>query len=224
MISPSLGEIHRGRRLILRASAIQLPVGARIGLVGRNGAGKSSFLLALAGLLRRGQVTCWGSRGQPVAISIVMQRPPLLERVRVSSIAAAHGVGAADIERAAPGVFDTALLSAGTHELSGGQRQRLAVAIALARRDPLLLLDEPFANLDVPGRIALRNALVSRHRSQPELTSVVAAHSPSDLHRACDLVALIAAQTVHFFSACEMGVHSDLGEFEQQLAEALDGR
>lgn len=217
-----ISSVRRGRRVVLQPSVLQLPAGARVGLVGRNGSGKTSLLLALAGLLEQGRVASWGTRGQPASISIVMQRPPLLHRVRVATVARAHGVDAADMQRAAPGVFDTSLFTAATQELSGGQRQRLAAAIALARTDPLLLLDEPYANLDVPGRIALRQAIAERHRLQPELTSVVAAHAPSDLHDSCDIIVVISGQQVSSSHASELGAHSDLKVFEQRLAAALE--
>lgn len=217
-----LSDVRRGRRRVLEACIIRMRAGERIGLVGRNGAGKSSLLLALAGMLRKGRVLSWGTREPPASMSIVMQRPPLPERVRLHTLAAAFGVCAAKVTATAPGLIDSDLFDAGVEQLSGGQRQRFAVAVALARGDPLLMLDEPFANLDVPGRIALRKALVARHESQPELVSIVAAHAPADLHDACDSIIVISRGTVIQHDASTLGVHADLHEFEERLSRALD--
>jgi ABC-2 type transport system ATP-binding protein len=217
-----LSDVRRGRRRVLDACTLRLRPGERVGLMGRNGAGKSSLLLALSGMLKNGQVLSWGARMPPASVAIVMQRPPLPERVRLRTIAAAFGVCVAKVAASAPGLTDSDLFDAGVEQLSGGQRQRFAVAVALARSDPLLMLDEPFANLDVPGRIALRKALVARHEAQPELVSIVAAHAPADLHAACDSIIVVSRGTLVRHDARTLGVHEDLHVFEERLARALD--
>lgn len=215
-----LGPLHRGRRRVLEATTIVLTPGERLGVVGRNGAGKSSLLLALAGMLRRGEVRSWGAR-PPASVALAMQHPVFPAGARVRTIAAVHGLEARALERAAPGLLPPRLLDRRADELSGGQRQRLAVAIALARDDPLLLLDEPFANLDVPGRLALRAALAARRARQPATAIVLAAHAPADLHQACDSLLLLAGGRARQLATTDVDATGDLERFEHRLAELL---
>ena len=64
-------------------------------------------------------------------------------------------------------------------ELSGGQRQRVALGRALVRRPPLLLLDEPFANLDAPLRRELRRELLRLH-GELGLTILLVTHDQAE--------------------------------------------
>jgi iron(III) transport system ATP-binding protein len=76
------------------------------------------------------------------------------------------------------------------HELSGGQRQRLALARALAPEPAVVLLDEPFSNLDVEVRLRLRSEL-------PELlarcgaSALLVTHDPEEALAVCERVAVM---------------------------------
>lgn len=78
------------------------------------------------------------------------------------------------------------------HELSGGQRQRLALLRSLAPAPRLLLLDEPFSNLDVEVRLHLRQEL-PEVLHQCGVTAVMVTHDPEEALAICSRVAVMRA-------------------------------
>lgn len=78
------------------------------------------------------------------------------------------------------------------HELSGGQRQRLALVRSLATAPQLLLLDEPFSNLDVEVRLRLRQELPSVLK-ECGTAALMVTHDPEEALAICDQVAVIKA-------------------------------
>ncbi len=153
---------------------------APLALFGRNGSGKTTALRAIAGLLpldggsvRLGdellEDAASGVRLAPQArrIGLVFQEPRLFPhrslRANVAFGPRAHGRSVADARRAADLWLDRVGLSAlGSRRpagLSGGEARRVAWARALASEPRLLLLDEPFAGIDAPGRAELRRLL-----------------------------------------------------------------
>jgi ABC-type sugar transport system ATPase subunit len=77
-------------------------------------------------------------------------------------------------------------------ELSGGQRQRVALGRALVRRPKVLLLDEPFANLDAPLRREMRRELRRLHR-ELKLTTILVTHDQAEALALGDRVAVMNA-------------------------------
>jgi iron(III) transport system ATP-binding protein len=82
------------------------------------------------------------------------------------------------------------------HELSGGQRQRLALVRALAPGPSLVLLDEPFSNLDVEVRLRLRGEL-PEVLSRCEASGLLITHDPEEAMAICDRVAVMQAGVLH---------------------------
>lgn len=138
--------------------------GEVVAIVGRNAAGKSTLLRAMGGLLvpAAGEVLLDGSplaRAAPGErarrIAFVAQRPVLAAAFTVRESVAlgrfALPASPARIERAIAEVGLSDLAGRRYHELSVGQQQRAALARALAQaeRDSILLLDEPFAAMDL---------------------------------------------------------------------------
>ncbi len=143
-----------GTGVVLDSVSLGLDDGDRIGVVGENGAGKSSLLGLLAGILEPhgGRIT----RGRGVQVGVVDQASdPPPETTVASAIvgdAAVHEWASdprtRDVMRGlVPDLPADALLST----LSGGQRQRVSLAHALVRPGDVLFLDEPTNHLDLDG-------------------------------------------------------------------------
>lgn len=184
-------------------AALDAAAGETIALLGPNGSGKSTLLAVIAGLLRpRAGTVRVGDRlltdvdaSGPVihvaperrGVGLLGQDPLLfphldaLDNVAFAPRAAGTGRQAArDAARrwlSAVGLAEFA--TARPLQLSGGQRQRVALARALAAEPDVLLLDEPFAALDVESAAAMRE-LVREHVSTRRLTTVLVTHDAAD--------------------------------------------
>jgi NitT/TauT family transport system ATP-binding protein len=161
---------HIGR-LVLERVDFSLREGEIVAILGKSGSGKSTFLRILAGLIpaTEGQVEY---RGRPVlspaqGIAMVFQSfalfPWLTVLGNVELGLEALGISAAERRRRAVDAIDLIGLdgfeNAYPKELSGGMRQRVGFARALVVNPDILLLDEPFSQLDVLTAETLRNDL-----------------------------------------------------------------
>jgi iron(III) transport system ATP-binding protein len=160
-------DIAYGARTVVEQLSLTLDQG-RIGcLLGPSGCGKTTVLRAIAGFepLRSGEIRLDGERvslpGWELAperrrIGMVFQDHALFPHLSVADNVGFGLRGVSGAKARVQQMLDTVGLghAAGRypHELSGGQQQRVALARALAPAPRLLLLDEPFANLDVELR------------------------------------------------------------------------
>ena len=126
---------------------------------------------------------------------------------------------AADLAQATPFIdalpdgFDTVLGERGA-SISGGQRQRLAIARALLRDAPILVMDEAVANLDAESEAALRTAMAEVARDR---TTLLIAHRPSTIRTADQVVVLDHGRVV------ETGTYAGLMAAGGHLATLLAG-
>jgi ABC-2 type transport system ATP-binding protein len=200
------GLAKRYRRVTaLSDCTISVPEGRISALVGPNGAGKTTLLRLLTGLAAptAGRATVLGATprqdpGYLAEIGFLAQEIPLYRRLTAQD----HiGIGAhlnprwdGDSVRARLGGLRIPLdQRVGT--LSGGQRAQVALALTLAKRPRVLLLDEPLAALDPLARqnflAALAEAAVGG-----ELTIVLSSHLIADIERICDHLILLADSRV----------------------------
>jgi len=200
------GLAKRYRRVTaLSDCTISVPEGRISALVGPNGAGKTTLLRLLTGLAAptAGRATVLGATprqdpGYLAEIGFLAQEIPLYRRLTAQD----HiGIGAhlnprwdGDSVRARLGGLRIPLNQrVGT--LSGGQRAQVALALTLAKRPRVLLLDEPLAALDPLARqnflAALAEAAVGG-----ELTIVLSSHLIADIERICDHLILLADSRV----------------------------
>lgn len=172
-------------------------------LTGPSGVGKTSCLLALLGMvhLESGQIRIGDAplkSGDTLAESVayLRQAPWVIESSLADNIALARpGASHADIEAAAQ---KAGVMAFASHErggltrklsrfgdgLSGGQRQRLALARAILRNAPILLMDEPTAHLD---EAAAQEFLELLRKLSPDRTVLIATHSEA-VRAYCDQI------------------------------------
>lgn len=207
---------------VLRDVDLVIAPGEKVALVGRTGAGKSTFASLVLRFFdpKEGRVTIDGHDLRDVTlasirgnITLMLQEPILFH----TTVAANIGFGASDatperIRQAAqraeaeefilklPNGYET-VLGEGGMTLSGGQRQRLALARALLRESSIVILDEPTSSLDVRTE-----TFVWRNVEQllAGKTAIVIAHRLSTARMADRIVVLEGGAVV------EQGTHDEL--------------
>lgn len=213
---------HGGGRPLFEGLDLAVPSGAKIGLVGRSGGGKTTLtrlLLRLTDIDMRPDP----DRGQDISrlrqtdlrslIAYVPQDPAMFHRTLRDNLAFArpdatdaeirHAAEAAHVTEfadALPDGFDTMVGERGV-KLSGGQRQRVALARAILRDAPILLLDEATSALDSESEILVQEAL---WRLMDGRTALVVAHRLSTVATMDRLVVLDRGRIV------EQGTHQEL--------------
>jgi ATP-binding cassette, subfamily B, bacterial MsbA len=207
---------------VLRDVSFSVEAGQMIAVVGLSGAGKTTlvnliprfFDVTSGVILMDGvdvrDVTLKSLRAQ---VGIVTQETVLFDESIASNIAyGSPGASPADIEAAAraahahefvvklPDKYDTWIGERG-QRLSGGQRQRLAIARAILKNSPILVLDEATSSLDAESERLVQEALANLMRNR---TSFVIAHRLSTVRRADKIIAIERGRVA------EIGRHDDL--------------
>lgn len=187
--------------------SISVQPGESVGYIGANGAGKSTTIKMLVGILvpTQGEVTTCGLR--PVQdrrrlarqVGVVFgQRSQLWWDLPLKDsfgiLAAIHGISPAQ-ERARTHELVEQLemaeqLTTPVRQLSLGQRMRAEVAAALLHQPALVILDEPTIGLDVLSKQRLREFLISERRTHGT-TLLLTTHDMGDVERLCDRILLV---------------------------------
>lgn len=148
-----------GRTVALDGVDLEIDAGTVLGLLGRNGAGKTSLVSIVAGLRRAdaGTVQVRGSIGLAPQDTGVYMPLSVRDNLRFfGGLAGLRGRGLrARIDEIAQEMMLDELLGRRASELSGGERRRLHTAIALIHRPQIVLLDEPTTGADVQTRTQL---------------------------------------------------------------------
>lgn len=202
-------------------SGVDLDVrqGELLALVGVNGCGKSTLLQCLAGALRphRGTIRIGPGGGEEIRrlsrrelarrVAVMHQSLPpvpgltvrhLVEQGRYphrGMLGLLSGDAGPAVDEALAAVGATHLAETEVDALSGGQRQNVRLAVVLAQRSPVLLLDEPTAHLDVRHQLLLLD-LVRRQQRDRGLTIVAVLHDLDQAARYADRVVVLDAGRV----------------------------
>ncbi|NEC85964.1 ABC transporter ATP-binding protein [Streptomyces sp. SID12501] len=213
---------HAGAGPLFEGLDLAVPSGAKIGLVGRSGGGKTTLSRLLLRMtdIDGGRIMIGGQDISQLRqadlrglIAYVPQDPAMFHRTLRDNIAFARpDASDAEIRRAAEAAhvtefadvladgFDTMVGERGV-KLSGGQRQRVALARAILRDAPILLLDEATSALDSESEILVQEAL---WRLMEGRTALVVAHRLSTVATMDRLVVLDRGRIV------EQGTHHEL--------------
>ncbi|MGW9631623.1 sulfate/molybdate ABC transporter ATP-binding protein [Agromyces sp. NPDC055520] len=194
--------------------ALRVAPGETLAVLGPNGSGKTTLLLAVAGHLavsagsihvdgRELSAAMTGRRGRRVApegrrVGLLGQQPMLFPHLsaldNVAFAPRSQGAGAQAAREVAGRWLERVGLAEFAArrpaELSGGQQQRAALARTLASRPAVLLLDEPFAALDVESGAVMRGLLADAPWPTP-IPTVLVTHDPLDAIVLADRAAIL---------------------------------
>ncbi len=202
-----------GDELVVKDVEVEVPKGAKLGVVGESGAGKSTLVSLLLRFYdpTEGRITIDGVdirevsfeslRGQMALVSqeVVIFDQTVAENIacgkldasREEIVGAANAANAHEFIENLPEGYDTRLGEQGTR-LSGGQRQRIAIARAFVRQAPILVLDEATAALDSKAESEVQGAI---DRLEEGRTVICVAHRLSTL-RGMDRIIVLSAGSV----------------------------
>ncbi len=195
MILSGMKYSYRGEKPVFDISEMKIPSGETVGIVGANGAGKSTFLRCLCGMERRCKATLkvgdeiWKNKKRRQSIYMVMQdvnhqlfTDSVLEEVMISQESenrdeALKILESLDLKEYA----DKHPLS-----LSGGQKQRVAVASAIASGRNIILFDEPTSGLD--HHHMMQVAEILKNLREKGKTVIIVTHDIELIKQACTYI------------------------------------
>jgi ABC-2 type transport system ATP-binding protein len=189
-----------GNVAALRDLNLQIEAGEIFGLLGANGAGKTTAVECIVGLRDAddGEILIGGSdiRKQSIEakqrIGVVLQSTSLPDQLTPAEALALFG-GLYGRQASTPALLKRFGLSAQANarfaSLSGGQRQRLALALAFVNQPSLVVLDEPTNGLDAHARRELHDDIL-QIKSEGH-TVLLTTHDLSEAERLCDRVAIL---------------------------------
>jgi ATP-binding cassette, subfamily B, bacterial PglK len=220
-------QYHKESQLVLKNINLEIPKGARVGLIGTTGSGKSTLLDLIMGLLHPTSgdlmIDCvtvqddnlglWQSKIAHVPQSIYLTDATVAENIAFGVdkkninfekvIKAAVSAQISSAIELMPKKYDSIVGERGIN-LSGGQRQRIGIARALYKGAEVIILDEATSALDSKTE---DDVMSSIKNLSPNLTVVIVAHRHSTLQCCSDIYELESGSIVKHYTPQELGVH-----------------
>lgn len=212
---------YDGKNNVLTHGNLKIKDGERIALVGQSGAGKSTVIELISRFydVQAGEVLIGGRNVKEINydmilknVAIVFQktfltRDSVFENIRMGSNASLEAVRAAakaaqidDFIMSLPDGYDTKVGSFGSR-FSGGEKQRIAIARAILKNSPILILDEATSASDPENQMEIDKAIQNLCTGK---TVIIVAHRLSAL-KMCDRVAVVENHTI----SC-VGTHEEV--------------
>ena len=198
-------------KILMESGNIDIPQGELIGLIGRNGVGKSTLLRSISGIEQPKSGTILVA-GEPIETMSPAQRAKIVsfvatENVRINGLRAKDVVGFGRspytdwfgrmsdednqiVMRSLESVMMDSFAEKTIDTLSDGERQRVMIARALAQDTPIVLLDEPTAFLDIPNKYQIAQ-LLSRLAKDMNRCILYSTHDLSVAEHYCDKLLII---------------------------------
>jgi ABC-2 type transport system ATP-binding protein len=225
-----------GASWALRDCSLALPEGRVAALVGPNGAGKTTLLHLAVGLLRpdAGEVRVFGQQpygnaGVLADIGFVAQDTPLYRDFSATDLVT---MGGKLNRRWDASIARGRLAQLGipprlpVGKLSGGQRAQVGLALAVAKRPQVLLLDEPLAALDPLARRDFLRGLLDI-TTATGITVVLSSHLIGELARACDHLVVLRGGRLQLAGELDMVVEqhhwiTGASEYTERLPDCVE--
>lgn len=222
---------------VLRNLTFDLHYGEFLGVVGQSGSGKTTLLKIMAGLVKpsAGQVLY---KGKPVnsptpAISLVFQEPVLfpwltvLENVMLA-LKRAENISREEMMIKAQSFLDMVGLSGFENsyprELSGGMKQRVVLARALVTNPDVLLMDEPFSNLDPLTAVSLRREIdmLRQHETLPPSSVLLVTHNVEEIVELSDRVLVLTSRPAQIAGEIKINMEKPRDRRSPKFYEYVD--
>lgn len=213
-----------GKSNVLEHCSLRIRDGERLALVGRSGAGKSTVIELISRFydVQKGEVLIGGKNVKDIDYEILLQnvsivfqktfltRDSVFENIRLGSNASLEEVRAAarkaqidEFIMSLPDGYDT-LVGSFASRFSGGEKQRIAIARAILKDAPILILDEATSAADPENQVEIDRAIQNLCKGK---TVIIVAHRLSAL-KMCDRIAVVENHTI-----------TSVGTHEQVLKE-----
>ena len=200
------------KKEVLNISKLEIPQGQSFGLVGNNGAGKTTMFRIILDLVRasEGQVTIEGNDVSKTEdwkkfTGSFIDEKFLIDYLTPEEyfhfLAQIYGINETDLQMFLAGfqdLFNDEILNTKKYirDLSKGNKKKVGIASALIGNPSIVLLDEPFENLDPTSQIRLKK-LIRDFQHNKQVTFLISSHDLNHVTEICDRIVLLEKGFIH---------------------------